>query len=284
MRIISKYKDYYDSVQGLSFDKELIYVREISRIKVGDYKDPSQNRDRESLKSLNQNFAGGFPKFYGSVLDKTPLRHHSDPFPVIDIHFCGKSYRFFSFYEGVTKGFVLLKTPDDVIQYIRESIEGGEKSVESYLKAMSGRKNTPYNWLYGDKEDRKASFSGDFTMKAWEAWNDATEKIKPSVQAYREWNTPVVVCGFNFERFGYLRDDNGHNLFVNPPLKDIGFHRIVDAFTAYQEIDMFLGNELAGQNDPLMPVGGDLIVRDSKGFDEWSFKTPPGTKMRNGRT
>lgn len=43
-----------------------------------------------------------------------------------------------------------------------------------------------------------------------------------------------------------------------------------------QQIEMYLSNELASGADPApYTTGGDVVVRDAKGFDEWSFKRHP---------
>jgi hypothetical protein len=39
-----------------------------------------------------------------------------------------------------------------------------------------------------------------------------------------------------------------------------------------QELEMFIGNVLTNNTTPTMPVGTDDQIRDSKGFDKWSFR------------
>lgn len=66
-------------------------------------------------------------------------------------------------------------------------------------------------------------------------------------------------------------------LIKNPILRDFGFNRIVDPYTATQEIEMYLG-KIAANNTPKMPVGSDKVIAESKGYDEWSFRKMPTKK------
>ena len=61
-------------------------------------------------------------------------------------------------------------------------------------------------------------------------------------------------------------------LIVNPTLRSYQFFKVIDPFTAYQELSMFLGNNLVTQKDPNPPIS-DVDKRDTHGFNEWSFKT-----------
>jgi hypothetical protein len=57
----------------------------------------------------------------------------------------------------------------------------------------------------------------------------------------------------------------------SPILKDFGIQSIVDPWTAYQEIDRFLGNDLVNIDNKEFQMS-DELKRDSKGMDDWSFK------------
>ncbi len=58
---------------------------------------------------------------------------------------------------------------------------------------------------------------------------------------------------------------------LNPFLKPDGFQRIKGPAEAFQEISIYLGNQLAHQPDPIANIS-DEVLRDEKGFDEWSFR------------
>jgi hypothetical protein len=55
----------------------------------------------------------------------------------------------------------------------------------------------------------------------------------------------------------------------NPHLKSIGFHKVMDAYTAYQEIEMFFNSVLINNTDKDVPqITDDKILCEAKGFDK----------------
>ncbi len=67
-------------------------------------------------------------------------------------------------------------------------------------------------------------------------------------------------------------------LRTNPALKDYKFQVIFDAYIAAQELEMYLGNELAQDTKVKVPVGSDVVIAESKGFDKYSFRKGPKVK------
>lgn len=57
-------------------------------------------------------------------------------------------------------------------------------------------------------------------------------------------------------------------------LKDLGFFRVVDAYTAFQDIAQFLARLAAPENQPAVQIQDADMVR-AKGFDQWSFRKLP---------
>jgi hypothetical protein len=71
-------------------------------------------------------------------------------------------------------------------------------------------------------------------------------------------------------------------IVTNPRLANLGFEKQLDAFSTFQQIATFLSNELVGRDEAPTTVGGDLVVAQSKGFDEFSFRTlSPGQRKLN---
>jgi hypothetical protein len=58
---------------------------------------------------------------------------------------------------------------------------------------------------------------------------------------------------------------------LNPCLRADSFQKIKTPVEAFQEISMYLGNQLVHQMDPVSACA-DEILRDKKGFDKWSFR------------
>lgn len=72
----------------------------------------------------------------------------------------------------------------------------------------------------------------------------------------------------------------GSQLIVNPCLADVHFQKVKSPFEAWQEIEMFMTNDLAKQVDPA-PLS-DKLRAAAHGFDKHSFRkdTPPKRKQK----
>ena len=69
----------------------------------------------------------------------------------------------------------------------------------------------------------------------------------------------------------------GDFLEVNPRLSAYDFPRRVDPWTAWQELAVFLGNNLVEAAAPPRPIS-DQLKAEAHGFDKASFKKQPGRK------
>jgi hypothetical protein len=70
--------------------------------------------------------------------------------------------------------------------------------------------------------------------------------------------------------FTYRECRAGHILTFNGCLKEFQFFKLVDPYTAFQEIQMYLGG-MAFPNKP-MPQIDDKTMAEAKGFNKWSFR------------
>ena len=64
-----------------------------------------------------------------------------------------------------------------------------------------------------------------------------------------------------------------YKIVYNECLKELEFFRLIDTFTAYQELQMYFG-AMAQPNKPI-PQVSDKDMISIKGFDKWSFRKPP---------
>jgi len=83
--------------------------------------------------------------------------------------------------------------------------------------------------------------------------------------------------GYSLSKRNYF----GYNLIINPCLRDFKLQSAFNPVQAYQEIEMFLSNQMVMVDDPDIKRSDELI-RDSKGFNNWSFKQQ-GPKKRKRR-
>ena len=65
--------------------------------------------------------------------------------------------------------------------------------------------------------------------------------------------------------------DSTTRITVNPCLRDYNFYKVVDPWTAYQEIQMFVGNNLVNDDNKQVKLS-DKTLQGKHGFGEMSFR------------
>jgi hypothetical protein len=94
--------------------------------------------------------------------------------------------------------------------------------------------------------------------KIKDQWKDFFRDYKDLTDLCLEFQTPV------------FRIDKHQGQFLitkNIELKAIEFYKVMDPFTVYQEIDMFMSNVMANDDMPMSPMT-DLEKVESHGFDK----------------
>jgi len=67
-------------------------------------------------------------------------------------------------------------------------------------------------------------------------------------------------------------------IVVDPPLVDYGFPKLVDPFTAWQELSMYIGNNLAQERQGNDDISDDDMA-SMKGFGhKYAFRREPRKK------
>jgi hypothetical protein len=116
-----------------------------------------------------------------------------------------------------------------------------------------------------------------FSFHGISAFLAANTGIEIGESIHLEFKSPVVLVRC---RKTWL--DHNFSVVIDPSLKELGFVSKVDPFTTYQEIAMYLGNQLAQPDIAPQVVGDDETLARAKGFDEKSFRTQaPGSKKLN---
>jgi hypothetical protein len=88
------------------------------------------------------------------------------------------------------------------------------------------------------------------------------------IDLFRKNKTPIFV--YDTEK----RDDV---FIVNANLKDYEFYRVIDAFTAFTELQMFISGVLGTGEKEIIEVE-DRYKIGQHGFDKWSFRKEPSKK------
>ena len=265
MRIISGFKDYYDSVQRYGSDPNIVYVRlEESVNGVSPVSYWWQNRTAfwdERANWIPQDLR---PFLLGPITALLGL-----PYSVVRLK--GRTYTNFDLtFDTRIVGFCGRLYPAMTVDHrTYYSIDKMLKGIsEEYLRrfgldkkrmadAVSWKK--PHYYIYGGYRGHPLTH---------ETWNKSVEDL-----TVRRYDDVFIRLGVPVFRLDFLRSENGTRIRLtrNPRLKDDDFQRVRSPSDAYQELAMYVGNELARQPDPVSAIP-DHIMRDEKGFDEWSFR------------
>lgn len=260
MRIISSFFDYYDKGIAFGIDEKQIYVRETKEtlLERGSACDEDFKNDL-----IGMGFT--FPEFKDSGV----------------IAFCGKAYPFFR------------------VRLVAEYIPGTDNSCrmsKTYYSIDSMEKDIRSdNYL-----DRAIHALGAKTKAEVVATKSRVESLRDDLGAFLGkrknrgkryfYGHPTVSVDFDETWVGRVLDDetfikNGAPIILaqktgrggqlvlktNPRLLDYEFIKVFDPIAAFQEISMYLGNNMAKQVDPSENFSDDM-KRDAAGFDKWSFR------------
>jgi len=238
MRIISKFHDYYDIGLSYGIDKSLVYVRHEQELEKTIIPEVEKIMDSEHKKFWNNNVS-----HYQMGQSGTQIVN------LFFVGFCGKIY----------VGFDIdwLGKKDRV--YSKSDLDNFLKRYPKTGKEMKHVSHSSQRWNYISQYEKMVNF-----------WNEF--KVIESDEPFFELKTPI---------FAVLNDraySNQHKVTLNPILKDLKFQRVVDSYTAFQEISMYLGGVLGIDEVDTVDISNlDLI--EQKGFDKkWSFRKHPDQK------
>lgn len=149
-----------------------------------------------------------------------------------------------------------------------------------YFAILAGYQNVCYdlndldNYVSGkfSKKDKQSYFDGRYCLgnsfysrgSLKHRFEEAKNKSGYGYEKlFIEHNTPIFVV-----------NECTNSIFINPILKEYQFYRVVDPYTAFQEVSMYVGGVLRSPTKPIPDIP-DTVMRDIKGFDKWSFKKEP---------
>jgi hypothetical protein len=252
MRIIAKNHDYYDSALAFGHDEHVVFERKEEE-HVGDWKNPIPKdygfmSPRMGRREMTYQWARG--RREGNY--DTNKTNHEFAYLPFTVAFCGKLY------PGIRidsrKNAMSTWSPNYAYTfdaYVALLNHFGIEFVEPQKRA----------WVtYGE---RKGS-----PKKEEDCKNYFERSGEDHIEFFAEHGQPIVV---------YSPEDPP-TLLINCELKKFSFYKVFDAYTAFQELDMFISGIMTRDGNPMAGIS-DKDLRDKKGFDDMSFKKAP-TKRR----
>jgi hypothetical protein len=170
------------------------------------------------------------------------------------VGFCGKIYPVVELTPDDVDRATICYGVDEVDDFVARNFR--KKAAEEYWAKTSARQRRHWN-----RESPRDSFAKYFT--------ECAEKKDAFGEIFLARHCPVFIGIPTPRRW----KTTAGKIIYNACLKDLEFFRLIDTFTAFQEIAMFLG----GLAVPLkeIPSVPDKIMVGIKGFDKWSFRKPP---------
>lgn len=239
MRIISKFHDYYDFISATGVDTTVIYLRKETE---SYYNIKERTGDLFMALESNQSFVDdvlrGIIALRGFRVEKEDQIH-----PIL-LLFCGKLFL------GIEQQGVFYWQKNVFLDTAVEKNKKKKMNRVDYERMLRYKRNIEEVFLLVESFNKNSEFL---------------------ISIHRTLKAPIVLIqpalGPQGERikFGLLK------ITTNPMLREIGFVSVVDPFSAFQQISMFLTNILLTE-----PIKTDIISDEVKlikrGFDKWSFK------------
>lgn len=262
MKIISKFKDYYDSVLGYGHDDSTVYVR-----------DRSVERHTLSADMLPwQAQHDGWPWEVNTnrridVHDRQALAWaRPQSFEEVFVCVAGKAHAVFARTSSIALFLAGQSTtldvhgdvePHKIVEHLNTGTVGRTDKPRFYLKDTLERFTPLAKQNYNS---RKAAFlAHDFTSLHLQA------------------QAPVVLVVGNGVLPHSTPKNSPENVVVvrNPCLKDLNLQRVLDPYTAFQDISQFISGVVPGQHMPMVQLSDKDQIR-KKGFDpKYGFRTRP---------
>lgn len=246
MRIVSQFRDYYDSVQAMGQDQGLLYVR------------------NETAVDLNHRWQWHCVNFINNK--PWSFTHHV-------IGFCNKVHACLANWTPAGKNAQGEDLYEQVFCYSVEDVDVlaarllTKKALNVYFEPRSKNR---YGYGEGVRRYRVEDFFAKFALKA-----------DSYVNLFEDSKAPVFVATLRgyVDRLGRVnapRSDRSPKIVYNACLGDYGFMRIKDTYTAFQEITAFVSNVAL----PIKPIPSisDEIMAEIKGFNKFSFRKDPSPK------
>jgi hypothetical protein len=275
MRLIGKQQDYYDSALGHGYDPHVTYVRKplvTERDEISDHPifRPIMNKYSDEIATSYSHT--GWHKLPSAIFEAKLTKGRTKDINIDPgfIGFCGKIYPFIVLSWNI--GAKNIPGSDYVPEHTEErfcyNIDTLENEFSKWNINFKAERDTP-QWLKKRGVGRDRDW-GRFTRKNAEDFLIVNENI----DLFFEIGNPTfaMYCHEN----GYRRQN--WKILENPILKDFQFYRVFDAYTAFQELSMFLGGVLGGAHPPMVEISNDDMAR-KKGFGhKYAFRKEPESK------
>jgi len=267
MKIISDFPDFYDITLGYGSESDIRYIRKREEVKLAE-KYPRLER-----------ISIGFDKFV--------IRQYI-------VGFCGKTYPvlFLSQLDEKRKDYYCKDTTLDKIAECRRTQLKSKLPIRGEFIHSLTELDT---WVDANfkKDQIKDYYHRAKARRWWYNPKSGREQFEEYFEAISNWKTQIwethsvpvwLIDEANIIVHHDPRPAYAHRiveyefkpLILNPCLKNCEFQRVIEPYTAFQEITMRVTN--TARPEPHVPVPSDKDMVEIKGFDKYSFRKPKQEK------
>jgi len=238
----TKFKDYYDGAVGMGIDKTIVYERATKDVYYSEVKDLNliKTLHHETLFTYRIPNKLNLPNFYTSSKSKY------DDVSLFIIGFCGKYYLGFKFIRKILDkwGYDSHKTKT----FITYNVDEAKKELSF---------DNEYSWKKSKKNQQK-------NLIAFNAFVDKIKNLDDS-KVFSNYHTPI-----------FLIKETDIVFEINPELKEFDFYKVVDTYTAFQEVQMYISGVLGTNEDGHDTPMSEKEKVQQHGFDQkYGFRTRP---------
>ena len=254
MKIISKFHDYYDIGLAYGQDPKLLYIRKTANL-LSDFLTNDKDFRTAAIKTYTTYSTHKDKKFETLKTVRS-----------IAVIFCGVLYVGFRIHNS-------------------EKVYWSHKAIAKAVKLSLDRKLIKL-WEDNSKKKgwRKYFYKNDFCSekveKFFEKVKDYNDQNKQKlINVCRETDTPIILVK---EHQAKTKEGKRYytrvlKIIKDPNLKDIQFTSVVDSYTAFQELSMFISNYIGIKENPTIEIEDKYKITEH-GYNENSFRHPVRTK------
>ena len=251
MKIISKFKDYYDYMAYLGIDEKCVYYRQEHKLNSDDYPDWPWKK-----KTADGYYRRG-PELHWLTFN-TGLNAKEDQPSLYtgSVYFCGKKYLCWIYIEPQQVRWTGHWTVIDSERSYR-IIWDIDEVLELVLKNTPKRKSYSKNWAkesYNHYKDKLVTKVDDSIFELFGCPIIASFSVEET-NIYEGWPRR------SYETYNVI-----YSHYANANLKERSFHNVVDAQKAWQELQMYLLGVLKVGEKDIVEVSNESKIKKG-GFD-----------------
>lgn len=244
MKIISKFQDYYDSAAGYGVDSTQVLLRKKEEL----------TKQCDLFKKINLKEK----KMVYIMKNLRRLNVSEVQFSIL--FFCGKAHPLIKlvYQEDVKEK----KLKNKVFHFFKID------DLNDHMKEIHGEEFVQNNWLKKTKKDLYGSLFSEELARNFFNQNISNSEILDLHHHYKSpYFTAEFVSGYGIKRNVTVR--------LMPELKELGFQKVVDPFSCFQEISQFAFGVLGVNENEIVDIEDKYLVA-GKGFDtKYGFRKRP---------